>query len=442
MGFRIRQEGKRVLFTMVAIVLMATFVELATMAIHFGFMGNLPPPWELSQQRRTLLDRPALLNKRTTRPMVNALAQRVIHPYVGYLYEPHQPSLSLVNKEPLKRPECQVNAHGFFGPGNFRDRSKESFHVLVMGGSMAHQVTCLSIKALRDALTMLPAMADRRLRIFAMTAGAFKQPQQLMALAYYHALGGKADLVINLDGYNEVTEHASRKKHSPHPIYPSDWRINFTSLNTPRTLSILGNIHALRDRQRWLAMATESVNFTMTVNLLWNLMNKVLEADIARHNQALLQSRIHPGRRSFATEGPKEQIEDKQEMAVDIWMRSSLGMAALARGMGARFLHLLQPNQYIQDSKPMGSTERKVAIMEGPMGEERKQSVRQGYRRMRRSSVHLREAGVNFVDLSLLFKGVKDPLYIDDCCHVNQKGNDMLAQAMAAEVRRIMTAAP
>jgi hypothetical protein len=36
------------------------------------------------------------------------------------------------------------------------------------------------------------------------TIGGYKQPQQLMALNWFMALGGEFDIVINLDGFNDV----------------------------------------------------------------------------------------------------------------------------------------------------------------------------------------------------------------------------------------------
>jgi len=32
----------------------------------------------------------------------------------------------------------------------------------------------------------------------------YKQPQQLLALAYFLSLGAEYDLIINLDGYNDI----------------------------------------------------------------------------------------------------------------------------------------------------------------------------------------------------------------------------------------------
>ena len=48
--------------------------------------------------------------------------------------------------------------------------------------------------------------------------GGYKQPQQLLTLAYYISLGAEFDTVINIDGFNEV---ALPPIHNiPKNIYP------------------------------------------------------------------------------------------------------------------------------------------------------------------------------------------------------------------------------
>ena len=39
--------------------------------------------------------------------------------------------------------------------------------------------------------------------------------------------------------------------------------------------------------------------------------------------------------------------------------------------------------------------------------------------------------GVHFVDLTMLVKDVEETIYEDDCCHVNQRGNDLIAAKLA-----------
>ena len=46
----------------------------------------------------------------------------------------------------------------------------------------------------------------------------------------------------------------------------------------------------------------------------------------------------------------------------------------------------------------------------------------------------LRAAGVKIFDLSQIFAKVKDTVYVDPCCHVNDLGQRLLADAMAERI--------
>ncbi|MFP6703150.1 MAG: hypothetical protein VB861_15495, partial [Planctomycetaceae bacterium] len=57
--------------------------------------------------------------------------------------------------------------------------------------------------------------------------------------------------------------------------------------------------------------------------------------------------------------------------------------------------------------------------------------VIQGYPRLQEAGAGLSRAGVDFLDLTMVFAGTAEPIYIDDCCHYNSQGNRMLADAIA-----------
>jgi hypothetical protein len=46
----------------------------------------------------------------------------------------------------------------------------------------------------------------------------------------------------------------------------------------------------------------------------------------------------------------------------------------------------------------------------------------------------LKKEGVNFTDLSLLFKNEKRTVYNDKCCHFNQLGYEMIADQICREI--------
>jgi hypothetical protein len=57
-----------------------------------------------------------------------------------------------------------------------------------------------------------------------------------------------------------------------------------------------------------------------------------------------------------------------------------------------------------------------------------------GYAALAAELPALRAAGVPFTDLTRVFADVAETVYVDDCCHVNRLGNELLARAIGAAV--------
>jgi hypothetical protein len=92
-----------------------------------------------------------------------------------------------------------------------------------------------------------------------------------------------------------------------------------------------------------------------------------------------------------------------------------------------RYFHFLQPNQYLAGSKPIGPDERKFVSDKSPFA----RPVRVGYPMLRARAPQLLEAGVAFTDLTQVFADHPEPIYRDDCCHVTDEGDQIIASAIA-----------
>ena len=102
-------------------------------------------------------------------------------------------------------------------------------------------------------------------------------------------------------------------------------------------------------------------------------------------------------------------------------------MAALAKQSGAAYVHVLQPNQYVS-KKPMSPEEQRRAINPARSGTE---FLRVGYAKMRERGEELKKQGIVFHDASGIFGAVPEPVFADECCHLNQTGNRLLAKDVA-----------
>jgi len=121
-----------------------------------------------------------------------------------------------------------------------------------------------------------------------------------------------------------------------------------------------------------------------------------------------------------------------KQTVVDVWGQSSLQMAAISAQLGAQYIHALQPNQYMEGSKTLSASEQRVAWQPN---NGRSWHARAGYPLLRQSIPDLAEQGVAVLDLSMIFSAETGDIYVDTCCHFNQRGTHMVAEAIADEIR-------
>jgi hypothetical protein len=116
------------------------------------------------------------------------------------------------------------------------------------------------------------------------------------------------------------------------------------------------------------------------------------------------------------------------------WMRASLLMQEMLAPRGARYVHVLQPNQYFT-TRPFAPGEAEVALAAASPF---KPGAEQGYPALERvvASGAFAKAGVRFVDGVHLFDAERAPVYIDNCCHYTRRGYEILADAIAAAAMR------
>src|SRR5262249_50765472 len=124
----------------------------------------------------------------------------------------------------------------------------------------------------------------------------------------------------------------------------------------------------------------------------------------------------------------------------DLWMRSSLLMHEIAVGSGLRYLHGVQPNQYF--SKKTFTAEESGLFADATAREAYQEPVAQGYPALLERLVALKARGVSVVSAVEIFDDVKETMYSDSCCHLNQGGNDRLADFVAREMSALDAGSP
>jgi hypothetical protein len=92
----------------------------------------------------------------------------------------------------------------------------------------------------------------------------------------------------------------------------------------------------------------------------------------------------------------------------------------------------------VPGSKKLVGREKKVWDAKGIFG----RHVTTGYPLLQEAGSRLRDEGVRFVDLTRVFENESRSIYIDDCCHVNDYGNHLMAEHIFETIRDDFAARP
>jgi hypothetical protein len=344
----------------------------------------------------------------------------IIHPYFGFVANPAWEN---------------VNDYGFLGRAPFATRSPDTLIVGLFGGSVADHMFRASRDVLINALRADESFRDKRIEVFDLAVAAYKQPQQLLILTTLLALGAQFDIVVNLDGFNEIDAAKDNVQDGINPFYPYMWKVYAQRLFDGDATGHRANARTIRSRRedmrRWFARwSIPQSAFLLT---LWDFLDQheeaVLRAETSALRQAVLQSAATP-----EATGPPITFADDESMYLEfteVWARSSLQMSIICAGMGIAYLQFLQPNQYLPGSKTLTAEEWQVAYDPDVADTQR---VATGYPMLIERGRELVEQGVNFVDLTMIFKDEPRTVYRDTCCHFNALGNARLATEIARAI--------
>ena len=392
-------RGKKAVFIIMTVMLLALAVEGMAHLYHYAAHGRSYRVGELGV---------------VSDVQAQIAGQGVAHPYFGITSDwRHHP---LNNMPPLLDNE-------------------QTLVVGVFGGSVAQQVRLefrarLASLLREEEIDLLPVVIE-------LVQGGGKQPQQVHVLAYMLAHGGEFDLVVNLDGYNDIVAPHYNVRRGVFPSFPHLWdkRVGATAADK----ALLGRVALLkRDQRRFKTLSEGVLGLSATVGSFVRHRFEGLETEVRRANVALLEQ---IGDYDVESHGPRwgwfrrdydaGDEEDVRELAVEVWYQSSRLMATLSAAAGADYFHFLQPSQYIAGAKVLTAEEMNTAYLPG-WSEENYAAT---YPMLARRGDALRDAGVRFFDLTQTFAKVAETVYIDTCCHVNQRGVELLAGRMLDAVK-------
>jgi hypothetical protein len=413
-GSRFRSRVGVAVALCVALLVSILLLELGAHVLHYAREGRSFPKADV----RGELGDPRLAGP----PMPGGLSAAIyaIHPYLGFVHK-------------AGKDWPGFNAHGFPGPGPILARSPSTAIVAITGGSAAADLCLDWLRAPPAALANAPPQRGRKIVVLCLTLYGYRQPQQLQTLSYLLAHGAEFDLLINLDGFNELALPLSENLPAGvYPFFPRVWPLSTRETVGPATLVHLARIEGVRERRRrWRRIVSrfplrESA-FALYVGR--SMDQKLLIEEVAL--QAELSRTLGSERRSFQSDGPKRWYHDEGELlkeAVEMWSEASVQMSHLATANGFRYFHFLQPNPHVEGAKPLSPEER--ALEMGEKESQYRKAILLGHEVLRSAGSELRARGVAFADLTMLFRDVSDTVYRDSCCHLNATGSAILEKAI------------
>lgn len=316
--------------------------------------------------------------------------------------------------------------HPFFGQESrairefeaARGREPDVYRIGILGGSVAeswarHAISHPeALEGLRKPLELGP----RRIQVVNLAMGAARQPQTFAIANFFLE---DIELFVDLGGFND-TEPGHLL-----PLYPLEVP-NFALRYSERAAGgavyrALGNgqLH-LYQALTTLPKHVPGLSRSAAYFAFWSGAGKALVRGIRSCEARYYAAAVRP-----EVIAPAELLERR----LVIWERYTRRMHALVAAEGKRVFSFVQPNQYLQGSKPLSTWEQTSAIDPA--------QVRYGHRRMARlveRAQKLGAEGLHVIDLSGVYQNTRETVYKDHCCHLNDRGNEILTQAIVSAI--------
>jgi len=364
-----------------------------------------------------------------------------LHPYFGPTHRPGHPfdvpeALRATASAPARVP---TNNFGFASPHNypFIKTSPNQFVIGIFGGSVGAWFCQVGVYRLVEDLAADASFKTREIVPLCLSHEGYKQPQQLLVLSYFLSIGQSFDVVLNIDGFNEVALSSFNNQRGLDISMPSamhlDPLVNLVNQATltPEKLQSLAAISQNKERINYLVGRLQrnriaAINFVL--ERLHRSATASYQAEVARF--AALPS--NPSNASLILATPSITPRDDAQALADAaksWSEASALMQTMLAARGIPYFHVLQPNQYFT-TRSFSAAEAKVARSDASPF---RKSAEKGYPLLVTASAGLKSR-VNFLDATGIFDREPSPVYIDDCCHYTLRGNQLLADAIARQM--------
>jgi hypothetical protein len=371
------------------------------------------------------------------------LTGEALHPYFG---PTHKPGVAFEVPASLRAPNApplglHTNNFGFVSSHDYPfARKPNQFVVGMFGGSVGLWFCAVGAERLLADLKQAAFFRDKELIHLCFSHEGYKQPQQLLVLTYFLEIGQSFDLVVNIDGFNDVALARLNDERGFDISMPSAQHleglvnlVNQATL-TPDKLDSLATIQRLRARMTDLATRAQRASLAVSHVMFDRLYRRTADR-YSRELGRFSNLPSNPSRNSLIQVTPGVRPRDGHEgneLYTDIanqWARASLMMNELLASRGVPYFHVLQPNQYFT-TRRFNADETRVALSEGSPY---RTAAARGYPALIAASASL-AAQERFVNATGVFDREPAAVYMDNCCHYTRTGNFVLADFIAKAI--------
>ena len=194
-----RRENRRIVVA-AAIILVVVLIELLAFAGLSLELGRWATPRALRAERGALLAERGAEGDGDNEG-ARWSPEYVVHPYLGFVLDSR---FNHTQRLENGGPDALNFGFDLVEPGLFFPPDPENLVVAVTGGSAALGLAVHRSDMLRSTILEGAPPPVRRVVILNLALPGFKQPQQLLAVNYLRALGATFDVVVNIDGFNEI----------------------------------------------------------------------------------------------------------------------------------------------------------------------------------------------------------------------------------------------
>jgi len=246
-GTKLSQKQRRLLYYAILMLMLYFFSELTGFAVYSVLSKHLFSYAEFKSMRYEKMKVDLLekvrhsvkkksqsgkkANKRSQKPL-----REVLHPYLGFVYDNNRKDVSthgFFDRRVIKNPNAPVTP-----------KTGDNYIIGILGGSFAYGLSVSSSDGyIEQKLKEIPELYDKKIIIHTIAFGGWKQPQQLLALNYFITLGAHFDIIVNIDGFNEIVlPPAENVPKGVYPYYPRLHWFRTGKLKDETMLALMGTI--------------------------------------------------------------------------------------------------------------------------------------------------------------------------------------------------------